>query len=433
MVSDDALRAPRAQRGARAGRALPERRAGRAGQRGRRRRATATASMRSAARSVGWTSDRVAPQPRAPGPAHPARGGWTRRGARARGPCSRTWSRCCARWLPSKSCARPGDLERAARGDREAAALDEDAADARELAGMRRLAALVLLSRWLAAAPALAAGGDAERVASGQDAVLRQEVRRGAHGLAADPGRGLGRRGRDRRLLGGPLQREPGGERAGAPRVRRSTSIGGRATAPSPRRRGRAAWAWPRSSCKPGQTQHLPVLKAGLSDSSKTVRYYAALQLGWLGQGRRACPPCRCSRRSSPKEKDEDLVERAKLMLLRLDPSALANRPRPGPTPRASAAPAPREAPAARPASWIRVRVYEQGAKDPEVSINLPLGLAELVFKSLPDDARQGPEAQGLRRRQLLGAAEEARAHRDPEHRRQGRRARADLARVREA
>jgi hypothetical protein len=32
--------------------------------------------------------------------------------------------------------------------------------------------------------------------------------------------------------------------------------------------------------------------------------------------------------------------------------------------------------------------VYEKGEKSkPKVSINMPLGLAELVFKSLPDDA----------------------------------------------
>ena len=62
---------------------------------------------------------------------------------------------------------------------------------------------------------------------------------------------------------------------------------------------------------------------------------------------------------------------------------------------RAKAAPAPR-GPAASRASWIRVRVYEKGEKDPEVSINLPLGLAELVFKSLPDDARSGLRRKGI-------------------------------------
>jgi hypothetical protein len=33
------------------------------------------------------------------------------------------------------------------------------------------------------------------------------------------------------------------------------------------------------------------------------------------------------------------------------------------------------------------VRIYEKGASKPGVSINLPVALADLVFKSLPDDA----------------------------------------------
>ena len=138
-----------------------------------------------------------------------------------------------------------------------------------------------------------------------------------------------------------------------------------------------------------GQRQYLAVLTAALSDPNKTVRYYAALQLGSLGKdvGQPAVPTLK---EILAKEKDEDLVERAKLMLLRLDPSALAEaHPAPAPAPRASALPA------ARAASWIRVRVYQRGAKDPEVSINLPLGLAELVYKSLPDDTRKELKLKG--------------------------------------
>ena len=144
-----------------------------------------------------------------------------------------------------------------------------------------------------------------------------------------------------------------------------------------------------------GQTQHLAVLKAGLSDANKTVRYYTALQLGSLGKdaGMAALPTLK---EIVAKEKDEDLVERAKILILRLDPSALAKpAPAPAPAPLASTAPAPHPAPAARPASWIRVRIYEQGSKDPEVSINLPMGLAELVYKSLPDDARKDLKLKG--------------------------------------
>jgi hypothetical protein len=154
-----------------------------------------------------------------------------------------------------------------------------------------------------------------------------------------------------------------------------------------------------------GQTQHLAVLKAGLSEPNKTVRYYTALQLGSLGKevGLAALPTLK---EIVAKEKDEDLVERAKIVILRLDPSALAKvaapaapAPLPSPAPAVPAPAAPanpsRPSPPPRPASWIRVRIYEHGSKDPEVSINLPMGLAELVYKSLPDDARKDLKLKG--------------------------------------
>ena len=125
---------------------------------------------------------------------------------------------------------------------------------------------------------------------------------------------------------------------------------------------------------KAGKTQHLEVAREALADPNRTVRYFAALQLASLGtaEGKAAVPVLR---EILAQEKDEDLVERAKLALLRLDRTALSEAP----------APSPRRG--AREASWVRVRIYEKGASKPEVSINLPVALADLVFKSLPDDA----------------------------------------------
>ena len=125
---------------------------------------------------------------------------------------------------------------------------------------------------------------------------------------------------------------------------------------------------------KAGKAQHLEVAREALADPNRTVRYFAALQLASLGtaEGKAAVPVLR---EILAQEKDEDLVERAKLALLRLDRTALSEAP--SPSPRGGA----------REASWVRVRIYEKGASKPGVSINLPVALADLVFKSLPDDA----------------------------------------------
>ena len=133
---------------------------------------------------------------------------------------------------------------------------------------------------------------------------------------------------------------------------------------------------------KRGMKQHLDVLTAGLSDPAKSVRYYAALQVCGLGPevGQAAVPVLK---RIVAGEADEDLVERAKLCLLRLQPQALS--PAPGKAPPATG----------KTATWVRVRIYGKGKSTPEVSVNLPLALADLVFKSLPEETRRDLRQKG--------------------------------------
>jgi len=132
---------------------------------------------------------------------------------------------------------------------------------------------------------------------------------------------------------------------------------------------------------KSGETRHLAVLFQALEDGSRTVRYFAALQLASLGPaaGR---PAVGVLKEILKNETDEDLVERAKLGLLRLDPSALAeaspNRSRSGT------------------AGWIRVRIWEKGSATPKLSLNLPVFLADMVFNSLPDEARAELREEGF-------------------------------------
>jgi hypothetical protein len=133
---------------------------------------------------------------------------------------------------------------------------------------------------------------------------------------------------------------------------------------------------------KSGQKQHLPILREALTDSSRTVRYFGALQMLTLGcdVGRAALPVLK---KMLAEEKDEDLIDRARLALLRCDPGALGASPAPPANPPGLAPSTPPRA-----ASWIRVRIYQKGAAKPQVSVNLPVALAEMVFKSLPEEAR---------------------------------------------
>jgi tetratricopeptide (TPR) repeat protein len=125
---------------------------------------------------------------------------------------------------------------------------------------------------------------------------------------------------------------------------------------------------------KAGNKQHLSVLSAALTDPSKAVRYYAALQFCRL-DATAARPAVPILKRIATEEKDEDLVERAKVCLLRVEPQALSS--------------APPSLASRKAATWIRVRIYEKGKATPQVSVNLPMALADLVFKSLPEETRR--------------------------------------------
>jgi hypothetical protein len=148
---------------------------------------------------------------------------------------------------------------------------------------------------------------------------------------------------------------------------------------------------------KAGNKAYVKVLREALSDPSRTVRYYAALQMSGLDaeMGKLAVPVLR---QILDQEKDADLVDRAKLGLMRWDPAALSGPVTAGPsvsaTARAPAVTAPRTG-RAREAHWVHVRITERNGTKPKVSINLPLGLAEMLFKSLPEDAKADLRREG--------------------------------------
>ena len=144
---------------------------------------------------------------------------------------------------------------------------------------------------------------------------------------------------------------------------------------------------------KAGNKGHVQVLRDALTSPSRTVRYYAALQMSGLDteMGKLASPVlCQILE----KEKDADLVDRAKLGLMRWDPAALNGCGSVTATARTSP-PAASHGARAREAHWVHVRITEKGGTKPKVSINLPLGLAEMLFKSLPEDAKADLRREG--------------------------------------
>jgi hypothetical protein len=125
---------------------------------------------------------------------------------------------------------------------------------------------------------------------------------------------------------------------------------------------------------KAGHADYRAPLLEALKDPSRSIRYAAALHLAGLGQ---------CDAASSilreivAEEDDDDLVQRARLGLLRCDPSSLDAPERPRAAP-----------PGEAPSRWLKVRIFEKAHSRAKLSLNIPMALADLAFKSLPDDAR---------------------------------------------
>jgi len=130
-----------------------------------------------------------------------------------------------------------------------------------------------------------------------------------------------------------------------------------------------------------GEKRYLPVLQKALGDDSRTVRYYAALKLGGLGPevGRASIPVLK---QIIAEEKDPDLVDRARLAILRLDPASLDQ--------------GGRSKPKGKKAKWVRLEIRDAEDDEPSVSLSVPVALARLVFKSLPDDAQQELAREGI-------------------------------------
>jgi hypothetical protein len=129
---------------------------------------------------------------------------------------------------------------------------------------------------------------------------------------------------------------------------------------------------------KAGRAEFKTGLVQGLDDPSKAVRIFTAIQLAGMDECARAVP---ILRRVAEEERDEDLVQRARLGLLRCDPKGLSEtRP-------------PVGTGATR---WVKVRIFEPAGSRPKLSLNIPVGLADLVCKSLPEDARKDLGKKGL-------------------------------------
>jgi hypothetical protein len=146
-----------------------------------------------------------------------------------------------------------------------------------------------------------------------------------------------------------------------------------------------------------GKPGFLTAVLRSLGDDRPPVRYFGALQVASLPNLADARKATTVLREIVKVSKDADIVERAKLQLLRLEPKSLAEVPpkdsgRPQPSPSRPAARSSEKEPQG-PARLLRIRITKGGKQT--VSVTVPFSLAEFVFSSLPESSKRGLELKG--------------------------------------
>ncbi len=129
-------------------------------------------------------------------------------------------------------------------------------------------------------------------------------------------------------------------------------------------------------------------LISSLSDPQKQVRYFAAIRCSVIKDKKIDSLAIPILREIVKNGGERDLVDRARIALLRLDPEALT--PEKAPTPKGG------KSLGGSGGRMFHLEVYQKGSKEPTVELNLPLALAEIAIKALDEAKKKELQKQGF-------------------------------------
>jgi hypothetical protein len=123
---------------------------------------------------------------------------------------------------------------------------------------------------------------------------------------------------------------------------------------------------------------YLDEIKKRLSSSNKVVRYFAAIKLSQVKEKKVASRAVPVLKEIIKKEKDDELRDRAKIALLRVDPGVLKDLEEERPV---------------RKAQLLKIRVWKDG--ELTLRINIPWALADLAFGSIEEEEKAELRKEG--------------------------------------
>ena len=142
-----------------------------------------------------------------------------------------------------------------------------------------------------------------------------------------------------------------------------------------------------------GDSAYRDRLISSLSDSRKEVRYFAAIRCSRLKDAQIASMTVPVLRDIVRTESDQDLADRARIALVRLDPKGLATQVEVPPKPKTGKSEKRQKGSDER---MFHLVVRKAGSSQPAVELNLPVSLAQLAVAALDESSKAELKKKGV-------------------------------------
>jgi len=129
-----------------------------------------------------------------------------------------------------------------------------------------------------------------------------------------------------------------------------------------------------------GQKSFLREIERKLFSSNRVVKYYAAFKLSYIKDKKVAARAVPVLKAIAKEGEDDEIRDRAKIALLRVDPSALRDF---------------EEERSESRVSVLHFRVYKVDKREPVFSMDIPWALADLVFGAIPEEEKEVMRKEG--------------------------------------
>lgn len=129
-----------------------------------------------------------------------------------------------------------------------------------------------------------------------------------------------------------------------------------------------------------GQKSYLEEIEARVYSAEKVIKYFAAIKLSFVEDKKIASKGIPVLKQIIRRERDDELRDRAKIALLRIDPNALKDF---------------EEEEYEERLIILKVRVYTKEEKEPTFSLNIPWALADLALSALSEEDKGNLREEG--------------------------------------